>query len=105
MNELEKAAEILVLSGYADYASENSNYICWHDAIVDNTMEAVQLFSDSIEGRRQADAIEDWLGNKHPKLWFKGLTDKALYRQIGYITSANQWRLDRIKYCIGELIK
>ena len=60
MNELEKCAEILVLCGYAEYTSDNSNYVCWHDPDIDNTMEAVQLFADTLEGRRQLETIYNY---------------------------------------------
>ena len=103
MTILQKAAEILVECGYGDYKTDNNNYVCWRDPEIDNTMEAVKPFSDTLEGRRQADAIEDWLRINKPF---------SIWKESGYHCFINkekggnyQWRLDRIKWCLQELIK
>jgi len=108
MNELDpktlkKAAEILVECGYADYKTDSSNYICWRDPAIDDTIEAVQYFSDNLEGRRQADAIEFHFEFNAPTsnldLW---LESKVITQGMN---TPHQWRLDRIKWCLEELSK
>lgn len=101
-----KAAEILVKCGYADYKTDNGNYICWRDPEIDDTMEAVQIFSNTLEGRRQADTIEDWLDNHKTFSDVDGLSiwDVSAMKIIRE-SSYHQWRLDRIKWCLEELSK
>ena len=107
MNELQKAAEILVECGYADYKTDNNNYVCWREPEIDNTMEAVKPFSDTLEGRRQADAIEDWLTiNKHSLYQnseYEAESPKLPYSKFGCFWY--QHRLNRIKWCLEELVK
>ena len=96
MDRLQKCAEILVGCGYAEMIPKESHmgFTLWMGS------KEVNPFADTLEGRRQADAIEDWLReNKPVKLW----------KESGYHCFINeggnyQWRLDRIKWCIQELI-
>ena len=103
MNELEKCAEILVECGYADIAY--GERLVWIAPEIDHITDMCNPFADTLEGRRQADSIEDWLGNKRDDLWFSFFSDKELYEKKGFVTSGHKWRLDRIKYCIQQLIK
>ena len=103
---MNKAAEILVECGYGE-SSLCKDLAHSHIRVKDESFgsatgyrgEAVQPFADTLEGRRQADAIEDWLDNtsKHFELW-----DKS----AGWCKPTNgnhQWRLDRIKWCLEQL--
>ena len=101
MSVTKKAAEILVECGYA-FSIDGKGYI--YLSSDNGKMQKVSPFSDTIEGRRQADAIEDWLNNKQPCLWQSiGLKDAELYMKDGYVTSAHKWRLDRIRWCLEQL--
>ncbi len=109
MNTLEKCAEILVERGYA------SGFYMYHDrylwekenkakreAYFEDTQLKVNPFADTLEGRRQADAIEDWLMVEHYARWYKS---KNIDTCVDIKFSCHQWRLDRIKWCIEELNK
>jgi hypothetical protein len=124
MNIQNKAAEILVECGYAQkynkwYGGTCDNFTDSDDTIGDyytvewsshaytdrhvqvdpNGSERVNPFSDTLEGRRQADAIEDYLETSEPILWVNSRKDI----QMNYYTQRHQWRLDRIKWCLQEL--
>lgn len=85
----EKAAEILVKCGYSD---TESGYRTTQMIVVE-----LNPFADTLEGRRQADYIENWLSYFHTEMW---LGDQHIARENNH-----QWRLDRIKWCLQELIK
>ena len=106
MNELQKCAEILVEAGYAsDYGggcdpiSGNEYWIRSKEPVGFKHIP-VQVFVDTLEGRRQADAIEDWLVYNHGELWCDSecLTECCTNKH-----KEHQWRLDRIKWCIKEI--
>ena len=106
MNELEKcAAEILVECGYAETITEV-------EGIVIVKYGELQIYPETIDpyysgdnthreciSRRQADAVEDWLFNRYKELW----TESVLHCGDGR-KDLHLWRLDRIKWCIQELI-
>ncbi len=93
-------AELLVKCGYADYKTENDNYICWHDPEIDNTMVAVQPYADTLEGRRQLDALEDYFSQNYGiELWAESVLKLADTKY----KSERQWRIDRIKWCCEQL--
>ena len=108
MNTLEKCAEILVECGKA---------IRWRNPVdpkftgiimvlteadVDGDYgefnEWCNPFADTLEGRRQADAIESYLIQTNFHREFNVLTAKP------EVADFHQWRLDRIKWCIEQLI-
>ena len=106
MNTLQKCAEILVKCGYAKSAGHTWDKEGWANGFEVFTIkddernclsgrEACNPFADTLEGRRQADAIEDWLMFEYSGMWCSGVTTLGNH----------QWRLDRIKWCIEELIK
>ena len=102
MNILQKAAEILVECGYADKLGymENGNA----EVIRTKLFHHVEPFADTLEGRRQADAIEDWLWERYLKIHTEGdLWGESI--NIEQESTKHQWRLDRIKWCLEELIK
>ena len=100
MGITKKAAEILVECGYVIPGMNGYMEPCFYVAGGRHPMEIViDPFADTLEGRRQADAIEDWL-MAETTLWcesFNVVPDS--------ICSQHQWRLDRIKYCLEELSK
>jgi len=63
--ELQKCAEILISSGYAEYIDNDrfGLYICWKNDACLREDELCNPFVDTLESRRQADAIEDWLSD------------------------------------------
>ena len=98
MNELEKCAEILVECEYADGFWGNGYFLFYNRSFENETK--LDPFSDTLEGRRQADAIEDWLSTRQSGLWCVfSRKDNPL------LDNLHKWRLDRIKWCIQELIK
>ena len=103
MNDLQKCAEILVDCGYGDKLGfmENGNA----EVIQSNLFKHVEPFSDTLEGRRQADAIEDWLWFNENTLYSKSfhvIDEPLIYESL---KTQHKWRLDRIKWCILELIE
>lgn len=104
MSIIKKAAEILVECGYADKWDyrEPDTWIHYCQRITQEHWRLIQFTNDTLEGRRQADAIEDWLYINAMVTWFesvkyqgKRLTNKTLH----------QSRIDRIKWCLEQLIK
>ena len=106
MNTLEKCAEILVAVEYAQYEWINLH---GRQAVEKYSTGASYLcdpFADTLEGRRQADAIEDYLICKKGSLiWAVSQNAKANMCQDKDLNSNHKWRLDRIKWCLEELIK
>ena len=110
-----KAAEILVEcgyaeAGYADYPHirpnpDGSSWVKKIKAI--NHWTSVDIFADTLEGRRQADAIEDWLRTGDVSVnvvWLSSEWNSEYKHEPGTIDS-HRWRLDRIKWCLEQLIK
>ena len=100
MNTLEKCAEILVACGYAEKIHEPvipSDIRLHVNNFIGN--QPVNPFVDTLEGRRQADAIEDWLILFHTTLWKEASSGKA---DVTAPHHNHQWRLDRIEWCIQE---
>ncbi len=100
MNALQKAAEILVDCGYA----ETTSVVSKKQKLI-NTDEYlsidVQYDADTLEGRRQADIIEDWLMFEPGNLYEKSLY-KAEQATRGHGLN-HKLRLDRIKWCLEQL--
>ena len=91
-----KTAEALVECGYADDWQEPiTNCI---EVLVNHRWTIVDPFADTLESRRQADSLEDWLyKNKYNILGqYNGLA-------FNDPRTTAQWRLDRIKYCFEQL--
>ena len=103
MNELQKCAEILVECGYAYecYERENQGWLIQHEKGM-RMAYPVKPYMDTLEGRRQADAIEDWLVSNYVTC------ERNLWEESKNPSNHNkpqhQWRLDRIKWCIEQLI-
>ncbi|MCK4706282.1 MAG: hypothetical protein KAT90_12430 [Gammaproteobacteria bacterium] len=113
MDITKKAAEILIEAGaieaqrgdigfFIKCSPSHKRLIKWVET--EKIERFIEAFADTLEGRRQADAIEDWLCNNKSDLWSAiSKPDSELYEMKGYITSAHQWRLDRIKWCLEQL--
>ena len=104
-----RIAEALVECGYAlkQKKLSDGNYYVYLDMSNSGNYireHPVKPFADSLESRRQADALEDWLvfDNARANLWIKSfaaLDDPA----CGTGQTHRQWRLDRIKWCFEQL--
>ena len=101
MNTLQKCAEILVSSGYADIAY--GERLVWIAPEIDHITDVCDPFSDTLEGRRQSDAIEDWLHINHPDLIGKLFADGEIYKTDD--KTHTEWRKFNLKWCIQEMIK
>ena len=110
MNILEKAAEILVESGYAIKYREDGRehlergkyfyvYVGSNGGECGRYLDEIMCypFSDTLNGRRQADAIEDYLRDNCRQEWHKDVFNNPP------IAPYHQWRLDRIKWCLEKL--
>jgi len=91
---MKKAAEILFISSYAVHINVNDGRIVKPGG----DWIPVEFDEDTLEGRRQADALEDWLSDNETMLWLAA-------HPIECKTTGHQWRLDRIKWCLEELTK
>ena len=95
MNTLQKAAEILVECGYADQIFSGD----WIYKLNSGSNPThCEPFSDTLEGRRQADAIEDWLWIERPNLWTTSIDSVKLDDSTG-----RKSRLNRIEWCLNEI--
>lgn len=102
VNINKKAAEILVECGYAVSINRPIVETIWITEELSGSDECVNPFFDCIYGRRQADAIENWLYDFKYELW----ADKACEAvTLVNVKCLHKWRLDRIKWCLKELIK
>ena len=100
MNNLKKAAEILVECGYGELNIDYPN--CVVKRLENNILLFdIDPFADTLEGRRQADAIEDWLCSKY-ELIPNSVWELSL-QQVRLTSTRHQWRLDRIKWCLDNL--
>jgi hypothetical protein len=90
---MNKTVEILVKAGYAEKIIGKG---------VQTTAEwytEIDPFADTLEGRQQADAIEDWLVNNEIGLWIQSSNSRFVPEQ----KSKHQDRLDRIKWCLEQI--
>lgn len=106
MNEqMQKAiAQALVEHGYAHSIAGNEISLRANDSEeYKDTFGYIDIdpFSDTLEGRRQADALEDWLYYKQFNIWAKS-SGAACGPQHEHF---HQWRLDRIRWCFEQLTK
>ena len=79
---------------------------------LDEGARSIEIFK-RLCAREQADAIEDWLGSFNAfdcsvsDLWDRSKI--AVYptksKNINACYAQHQWRLDRIKWCLEELVK
>lgn len=95
---LEKSAEILVECGYAIIGINGYMEPCyWRNGDKHPKEIVINPLADTLEGRRQADAIEDWLWIKQTSLW-----DKS-FHHIEISGDGRKMRLDRIKWYLDNL--
>jgi len=99
MTDINKVmAEALVEQGYADDMRDNLIAIVYQvgdGGDTDWSFHPVIPFSDTLEGRRQADALEDWL--------FMNGFYSEFQNNLSMEPSLHKWRLDRIKWCFEQL--
>ncbi len=89
-------AELLVKCGYAE--KSESCGIDW--LLFDNTSYVpviCQPYADTLEGRRQLDALEDYLRDKETIHW------RLSIDMVPLKSTNHQWRIDRIKWCCEQL--
>ena len=104
---MKRYAEALVECGYAKaYQGELGNYFLdTQDYQFDILIrEKCDPFTDTLEGRRQANALEDWLINANSINY--DIDGNLLWDKSEYINDDNgqhQWRLERIKWCFEQL--
>lgn len=106
-NILQKCAEILCLPecGYSKEAPKGTRdygFVCVKDnnwpSVSGYRYVTVNPFVNAMDSREQADAIEDYLRDNERELWHKTVVNNPIS------TPSYKWRLDRIKWCIEELI-
>jgi len=112
MNELEKCGAILVDIGYAQFYGTTKNpkteevagvFVGWKDADLDDLLEYIEYTEDSLQGRQQADAIENWLHRNSQAMLIRckdEIQNAPLSEYDGRIK-----RLERIRWCIRHLIE
>ena len=103
---LKKCAEILVKCKYAE------GYYLYHDRwfwqeqdpskmtpYLQNPYQRCNPFADTLESRRQADAIETYLNQSRVLLWANsaGVPKESIH--------LHEWRLNRIKWSVEQLEK
>lgn len=100
-------AEALVECGHAkSFGNEGWLIMDGHNNKYNRTdyEQAITPFTDTLEGRRQADALEDWLLRDDRQLMAESNFHVSGYENDGCTyKSCHQWRLDRIKYCFKQL--
>ena len=98
---LKKATEILVECGY-NKCSFDGTHLHWKGGF-----SKPEPFVDTLEGRRQANAIEDWLVINKCDLWLKSkrVHDEDLFYSANNETLVTRRGelLYRIKYCLENL--
>ena len=101
---LKKAAEILVECGYATsfFAINKDSHYWIRFKGTDKEHTHVDPFADALDGRRQADAIEDWLCIYQYPLWNSSDT-KAEYPEKTDTSFWHLWRINKIKWCLEQL--
>lgn len=106
MNEqMQKAmAQALVEQGYADNVADDGVSLRANDP--EQYLDTfgyieVDPFSDTLEGRRQADALEDWLQLEYAALWRQSSGECDYSNRW----PTHEWRLDRIRWCFEQLTK
>lgn len=113
---MKNIAEALVECGYAHSVPTSFNFIPQEgveyiqmvkkpDLFQYGQYQEVNPFADTLEGRKQANALEDWLFINHNRLW---AIDSKRPEAVPPIISSSrfysqrQWRLDRIKWCFEQ---
>ena len=123
MTPEQKIAEILVGCEMYDQCLQQKSDDKWYginqfsEELIDPYYKAKDLTAEELAkeciANRQADALEDWLTSHQNIITVDGVLRDAWWVsgewRIGGVKknkkSNHQWRLDRIKWCISELIK
>ena len=100
---MRKCGEIFVECGYAlSLVDWDEGYIL-RDAKYSPIPEKIQPFTDTLEGRKQDDVIEDFLYKSKNSLWAKSyfkVDDPIITGE-----SNREFRIRRMKWCIEQLCK
>ena len=98
---MKRIAEALVECGYAKEIDCLGEYVVVEENNGrDEWIQETDPFADTLEGRRQADALEDWLVHERTLLWIKS-SDSRVVPELN--KSKHQDRIDRIKWCFEQL--
>ena len=103
MNTLEKCAEILVACKYAQYEWVDIRGRQVVEKYSNGESYSCAPFADTLEGRRQANAIEDWLHQNETDLLNRA--KEMVYKEAHKPYAGRKKRLDRMDWCVKELIK
>lgn len=103
-----KAAEVLVKCGFADsYLKHYSSDVPewgdgWYIFMPDQYPEIlVDYTADTLEGRRQADALEDYFDDLHLDEYLMCQWERSA-DNIDQVANLHQWRIDRITWCLDN---
>jgi len=102
---LQKCAEILVECGYANQLRKVSKdkigkYVWVKPKRGRQYKQLVTVFTDTLEGRRQACSAIEHIRVKYNHLWIRSKTQSAKEGQTWW-----EHALGRLEWCIQELIK
>ena len=101
---MKRIAEALVKCGYAKEIDCLGEYVVVEENNGrDEWIQETDPFADTLEGRRQADALEDWLCSKYELIPDSVWEISSKYASL--TSTRHQWRLDRIKWCMNQLEK
>ncbi len=101
-NTNKKAAEILVECGYCDSFVHDiaGEFLAhWNKPESSGVYEIIDFAADTLEGRRQAEAIEDYLHDKHPDI----LEQSKRFCRVPCPYNGRQKRLDRMDWSLEQL--
>ncbi len=100
-NTNKKATEILVECGYCDSFVHDiaGEFLAhWNKPELSGVYEIIDFAADTLEGRRQAEAIEDWLVDEEWDLWKE--SSMCNHR---IVETCHGLRLRRIKWSLEQL--
>jgi hypothetical protein len=96
---MKRIAGALVECGYACKDKAENGYI-WRFLKGAALREKCDPYADTLAGRRQADALEDWLYDYNEDLWEESVHIPDRHKLK---CTLHQWRLECIKWCFEQL--
>lgn len=94
--------EILLKLNYGTECYTPSGSMDMSFIIVEGKTVLVNPFTDSCEGRKQLEFIEDWV-ESNPDIWSMVSEFRPFIYDIG--EKYSQWRVERIEYCMNRLLR